>query len=71
VGYVDDADGELAFKEGRMRIVRVTLRPAITITADSDAQVAAALVERAHHDCFIANSVTCEVVAEPQISTEV
>jgi len=64
VGYADEAVGELAVKAGKLRITRVTLRPTITITADSDRATAASLVERAHGDCFIANSVACEVVAE-------
>jgi organic hydroperoxide reductase OsmC/OhrA len=70
VAYTDDSEGELAVKDGRLRMVRVTLRPTVTISADSDAAAALALVERAHHDCFIANSVTTEVVIEPQIVTQ-
>jgi peroxiredoxin-like protein len=67
VSYVDEADGELALHEGKLRMVRVTLHPTITISADSDRAKAEALVERAHGDCFIANSVSCEVHAEPTI----
>jgi organic hydroperoxide reductase OsmC/OhrA len=65
VGYTDEAVGELAVQEGKLRMTRVTLRPTITITADSDRATAESLVERAHGDCFIANSVACAVVAEP------
>ncbi len=67
--YADNAEGELSVKDGRLRMTRVTLRPTITLAAGSDAEKARALVERAHHDCFIASSVTCEVVIEPTFVT--
>jgi organic hydroperoxide reductase OsmC/OhrA len=62
--YSDDAEGELAFRDGAMRITQVTLRPAIILAADADLTLAAELVERAHQGCFIANSVACAVVIE-------
>ncbi len=65
LSYTDAAVGDLAVQQGKLRMTRVTLRPTITITADSDRATAESLVERAHNDCFIANSVTCAVVAEP------
>lgn len=68
VGYTDAAEGELAFKDGKMRMVLVTLRPAITLAKDADAAKALALVEQAHQGCFIANSVSCPVVAAPVIA---
>lgn len=37
--------------------VSVTLRPEVTIAAGGDAGLAEALHARAHHFCFIANSV--------------
>ena len=61
--YEDAADAVMAKGEdGRMRITRVTLRPRITYAGevpDVDA-----LHHQAHEACFIANSVTCEVVVE-------
>ncbi len=67
LAYTDDAVGELAVREGKLRMTRVTLHPVITIAAGSDAALARELVERAHEECFIANSVACEVTAEAQI----
>ncbi len=40
----------------------------MTIAAGSDADVALALHEKAHHECFIANSVNFPVRNEPSIS---
>ncbi|MBA3823786.1 MAG: OsmC family protein, partial [Ktedonobacterales bacterium] len=68
VSYVDASEGELAFHEGKLRMTRVTLRPAITIAAGSDPTLAEALVERAHAECFIASSVTTEVHTEATIT---
>jgi organic hydroperoxide reductase OsmC/OhrA len=64
--YVDDADGVLEKRaDGRMAMTRVTLRPRITWTGDApDAAALADLHHRAHEACFIANSVTTEVVVE-------
>lgn len=70
LAYADAAEGELALKDGKMRMVRVTLHPAITIAKDADPAQALALVEPAHQGCFIANSVSCPVVAEPVIAVE-
>jgi organic hydroperoxide reductase OsmC/OhrA len=71
VGYADDAEGHLALVEGRIRMARVTLRPRITLQAGADAEKARQLVEKAHDDCFIANSVSTRVEIEPSFeSTE-
>ncbi len=63
--YSDNPVGELGLKDGRMRIIRVTLKPVVTITSDSDATKANELMERAHRNCFIANSIACEWAIEP------
>ena len=65
--YHDEADGEMMVKEGRMRFTTVTLHPTITITADSHLDEAQSLVEQAHLDCFIGNSVTTELVIVPRL----
>jgi organic hydroperoxide reductase OsmC/OhrA len=69
VAYSDDAEGHLAVVDGKLRMSRVTLRPRITIEAGADAGKARELVEKAHHGCFIANSVTTPVDLEPAIES--
>ncbi len=63
--YEDAAEGVMAKGEdGKVRIRQVTLRPRIAFAGevpDVDA-----LHHAAHEVCFIANSVTCEVVIEKQ-----
>ena len=64
--YVDDAEGVLEKRaDGRMWMSRVTLHPRVMWggTAPDEAAIAD-LHHRAHEACFIANSVTTEVVVE-------
>ena len=65
-GYTDEAEGELGkLPDGRMAMISVTLRPSIGWTgAAPDAAALAELHDKAHHACFIANSVTTKVTIE-------
>ncbi len=64
--YTDSAVGALAKNDaGKLAITRVTLKPDITFRGDPpDADLLAKLHHDAHEHCFIANSVTTEVVVE-------
>lgn len=68
-GYTDDAEGRLGLLDGKMRMVSITLRPRITLEAGADETAARALVETAHRECFIANSVSAAVRIEPTIES--
>ena len=66
-GYEDEAEGVMAKgADGRVRITRVTLRPRVVFDGAPEAGVLDELHHKAHEACFIANSVTSEVVVEPQ-----
>jgi len=64
--YVDAAEGVLEKRsDGSFAITRVTLRPNVTWNGEPpDEAVIADLHHRAHDACFIANSVTAEVIVE-------
>ena len=64
--YEDDADGTLEkCADGKVRVTRVMLRPRIAWAgAAPDASALDALHHQAHEACFIANSITAEVVVE-------
>jgi organic hydroperoxide reductase OsmC/OhrA len=66
--YSDDAVGILAKNaDGHMAMTKVTLRPAIRYSGNGpDRAAEMALHEKAHHACYIANSVRSEVVVEPR-----
>jgi organic hydroperoxide reductase OsmC/OhrA len=69
--YTDKAEGAMRLTEnGGGHFEEVVLRPAVTIRKGCDPDLAQSLHARAHHLCFIANSVNFEVRAEPTISVE-
>ena len=54
---------------GRVAITQVTLRPAVRFAGrQPSAAELAALHHEAHEQCFIANSVRCEVRWEPVLA---
>jgi organic hydroperoxide reductase OsmC/OhrA len=64
--YRDDATGAMVETEdGGGRFTKVTLRPFVKVAAAVDPELARRLHERAHHLCFIANSVNFPVLCEP------
>ena len=65
LSYEDQAEGVMAKNAaGRTAITKVTLRPRIEIKGD--ASLLPDMHHKAHDACFIANSVTTEVVVEPR-----
>jgi organic hydroperoxide reductase OsmC/OhrA len=67
VDYVDDAVGTMVEDADRGGyFTNVVLKPVVTLAAGSDARAAEALHERAHHLCFVANSVNFPVRCEAQ-----
>ena len=65
--YVDDASGVLGKLDGgKMAITAITLKPEVTFGGDirPDEDTLAAMHEKAHHHCFIANTVNCTITVE-------
>ena len=68
--YRDAATGTMQENEdGSGMFERVELKPAVTISAESDRAKALALHADAHHYCFIANSVNFPVECSPTIKS--
>jgi organic hydroperoxide reductase OsmC/OhrA len=68
VEYVDEASGVMTERsDGGGRFTEVTLKPHVVIASGGDLTRAEALHERAHHLCFIANSVNFPVRCDPRI----
>ncbi len=65
VAYADAAEGRLGFVDGRVRIARIVLRPAITLARGADEERARRLVASAHDQCFVASSLVTKVEIEP------
>lgn len=66
VAYEDEAEGVLEPRDGKLRMTRVRLRPKVRLGRAVDAETLAKVQDKAHANCFIANSVTCEVAIEPE-----
>ncbi len=69
--YVDAAVGEMGRNaDGKPAILKVTLRPTLTVSGSAPtAEQFAAWHHEAHDECFIANSIRSEVVVEPELLT--
>jgi organic hydroperoxide reductase OsmC/OhrA len=62
--YVDNATADLGKNEaGKVAVVKMTLVPKVTFAEgiEVDAETLAKIHEKAHANCFIANSLACEV----------
>ncbi|SRX95769.1 OsmC family protein [Frankia symbiont of Datisca glomerata] [Mycobacterium shimoidei] len=66
LAYADDAEGVMP-RDNPVRLSRITLRPRIIVAAGSTVDQIRRLVEAAHRDCYIANSLRTEVEVVPQI----
>ncbi|MBE7186789.1 OsmC family protein [Jatrophihabitans endophyticus] len=66
--YTDDAEAEMPATRDRMRITRIVLRPNITLAPGADRARVAELVEQAHEECFIANTLDTEIVLDPSVT---
>lgn len=69
--YRDTASGIMDMTaDGGGQFAEVVLRPQVSISPDSDPEVAISLHEKAHHLCFIARSVRFPVRCEPGVRVE-
>lgn len=65
--YEDDGEGEMPEDDQPARITSIVLRPKIRVAAGPTEARVRHLVEVAHRECYIANSLRTEVRVEPTI----
>ena len=65
IDYRDDAVGEMPEDNRPMWVTRIILRPQITVGSPAPRAKVERLVEVAHRECFIAQSVRSEIVLDP------
>jgi organic hydroperoxide reductase OsmC/OhrA len=71
VSYEDHPTGEMEERVGGPgAFVRIDLNPSLKITPGNDVHLAESLHERAHENCFIANSLKVPVFVQPTISIQ-
>jgi organic hydroperoxide reductase OsmC/OhrA len=71
--YTDNAQGLMARNDaGKMAMTRVTLRPEVAFSGSKrpSREQIQQLHHAAHEECFIANSVTTEILCEPVYAAE-
>jgi len=66
ISYEDAAEAFMPDDDKPVRITQITLRPRLVVASGAGERVRALLL-RAHHECFIANSITAEIILEPEI----
>ena len=67
ISYEDHAEGEMPENDKPVRIVRIVLRPKIVMRPGATEERVRHLIEVAHRECYIANSLKTDVVVEPII----
>jgi organic hydroperoxide reductase OsmC/OhrA len=65
--YEDEAEAEMDEGDPPARITRITLRPRIVLAPGPTRERVEHLVDVAHRECFIANSLRSEMTIEPEI----
>lgn len=70
LGYEDDAEAEMPEDDPPTRITAIRLRPRITVAPGTDVDRVLRLVESAHRECYVANSLTSSITIEPCIVVE-
>ena len=67
VAYEDHGEGFMPEDDPPERITRIELRPRITVAGDVSESRIRRLVDLAHRECYIANSLRTEVTVNPTI----
>jgi organic hydroperoxide reductase OsmC/OhrA len=67
VGYEDDATGEMPDGVTPQRITRIVLRPRVQVRQGTDLATVEWMLQEAHEQCYVANSLTTDVVVEPRV----
>lgn len=69
LAYEDDAEGVMPEADRPVRLVAIHLRPRIVLAAGSgDETRVRQLVELAHRECYVANSLKTAITVEPVIA---
>jgi organic hydroperoxide reductase OsmC/OhrA len=61
LAYDDEAEADMPEDDQPVRITAIRLRPRITVAAGTDEARVHKLVDLAHQECYIANSLTSEM----------
>lgn len=65
--YTDHAAADMPEEPTPVALSEIRLRPRIVVAAGTSEERVRKLVELAHHECYVANSLRCPVLVEPEI----
>jgi len=65
--YTDEASGEMPEGDPPLRITRIVLRPRIVVRGADSPRRVHRLIDLAHRQCYIANSLRCEITIQPTV----
>jgi len=68
VEYADQARGTRGWKDGRMQMLEVRLRPVVRIADPRAVESARQLHGCAHENCFMSNSIRFEMFVEATVA---
>jgi len=67
IAYTDHAIGTMPAGEVPVRMTRVDLSPVVRVAAGTDPELVRVLVDRAHEECYVAHSLTANVLVHPTV----
>ncbi len=70
LAYDDVASGMMASEDRPVRLTRIVLRPHIVVAAGPTMDKLRHLVEVAHRECYVANSLRTHIDVQPQLEFE-
>jgi len=65
-GLDSSAEALLEFKDGKYRFTEITVRPQVTVKSQQDVERARPIMDSAHANCFVSNSITTSVKVLPE-----
>ena len=65
--YECRAEGKLEFVEGKYRFTEVKLYPQVAVKSPADVERTKEILESAHANCFVSNSISSAVTLSPEI----
>ena len=68
LSYIDEPFGSLEKHGSSMKFREITLKPKIKLKKQEDLEKAKTLHDKAHHICFISNSLNFPVQVEPEFT---
>jgi organic hydroperoxide reductase OsmC/OhrA len=64
--YDSTVDALLDYQDGKYRFTEITVHPQVAVKSQDDVERARQIMESAHANCFISNSITASVNVIPE-----